>query len=58
MYVVRIDGKGGSFFESKAEAERELKRFGFMPNAMGYEKLLFNGKGCRVMTARIEEVIS
>ena len=56
MFQVCIDNEGGSYFDSREEAERELKRFGFKPNLVGFEKLLFTGRECKVMTARIEEV--
>lgn len=58
MVMVRIDGKGGSVFDTRKEAERELRLFGFRPAYVGdgYEKLLFTGRECKVMTARIEEV--
>ena len=57
MVMVRIDGKGGSVHRSRESAERELRAFGFRPAFVGggWEKLLFTGRECRVMTARIEE---
>lgn len=57
MVTVRIDGKGGSVFDNREEAERELRLFGFRPAYVGngFEKLLFTGRECKVMTARIEE---
>lgn len=58
MVMVRIDGGGGSYFDTREEAEHELELFGFRPAYVGggYEKLLFTGRECKVMTARIEEV--
>ena len=55
-FRVRIDGKGGSYFGTREEAERELRLFGFRPNLGAFEKLLFTGRECKVMTAIIEEV--
>jgi len=56
MFQVRIDNQDGSYFDSREEAERELRLFGFRPNLTGYEKWLFTGREARLMTARIEEV--
>ena len=56
--MVRIDGKGGSLFGSREQAERELRSWGFYPSMLlgaDFERLLFTGKECKVMTARIEE---
>ena len=58
MVMVRIDGSGGSFFDTREEAERELRLWGFRPSSyVGHEfdKLLFTGRECKVMTATIEE---
>lgn len=57
MVMVRIDGNGGSVFDSREDAERELRLWGFRPSIVGgFEKLLFTGRECKVMTARIEVV--
>ena len=59
MFVVQIDGSGGSYFDTREEAERELRLWGFRPSSyLGHEfdKLLFTGRRCELMTARIEEV--
>ena len=58
MVMVRIDGKGGSFYDTREEAERDLALFGFRPSSYvgsDYEKLLFTGLEFKVMTATIEE---
>ena len=58
MVRVRIDGKGGSYYDTREEAERELALFGFRPSGYvgsDFEKLLFTGRECKVMTATIEE---
>ena len=57
MVRVRIDGKGGSCYDTVEEAEEELRLFGFRPcyAGGGFEKLLFTGRECKVMTATIEE---
>ena len=54
MVMVRIDGKGGSVFDSRKDAERELELWGFRPCLNGYEKYLFTGQGVKTMTATIE----
>ena len=55
--MVRIDGKGGSVFDTREEAERELRLWGFRKEYLDcWEKLLFTGMGVECMTARIEVV--
>lgn len=60
MVTVRIDGKGGSVFDTRKEAEDELRMWGFRPEFVGggWEKLLFTGKECKTMTARIIEEVA
>ncbi len=56
MYVVRVDGSGGSYFDTRKDAERELRIWGFVPSALigvDFEKYLFTGKECRLMTATV-----
>lgn len=58
MVMVRIDGGGGSVFDTREEAEHELRLWGFRPSGYigcDFDKLLFTGRECRVMTATIEE---
>lgn len=58
MYMVSIDGNGGSFYDTREEAVRDLELFGFRPSCYvgsDYEKLLFTGRECKIMTATIKE---
>ena len=56
MYVVRVDGSGGSYFDSRRDAERELRLWGFVPSSLvnvDFEKWFFSGRECRLMTATV-----
>jgi hypothetical protein len=59
MFVVQIDGRRGLSYETLDEAEKELRKWGFNPNLYvgdSFDKLLFTGRECKVMSARILEV--
>jgi len=59
MVMVRIDGNGGSYYDTREDAVRDLELFGFRPSCYvgsDYDKLLFTGMECKVMKAVIEEV--
>lgn len=53
MFRVTIDGKGGSYFDSREEAERELRLWGFSPSG-GAQWERFDYGSFRVITAIIE----
>lgn len=58
MFVVKIDGRGGSYFYTREEAERNLEMYGFRRSpyvGADYSKVLFTGTEAKVMTATIRE---